>query len=252
MSSNPANMSYSSVYSGGGVPYGGTMIPPPFMDPRAYMEAQIDPRAGVGMAMTMPPMFGFPQDPNISFISHNTSYSTIPPSGDVPQFRAHMKEQDPGASHSSNPFIYPSSPSLLINPKVGFWCLKLYTCTGNSENHTLVRCHNFMLFVLMFLQFKKNHIVKVQIWESQWNLCLFTPQDHDAASDMSGIVKATPRQLCFSNQSTPKLVTTQSRVYKPIQHSPKKPLHRNRDSRLNIPDKVTNIEWELIEISIGC
>ena len=120
MSSNQANISYSSVYSGGGVPYGGTMVPPPFMDPRAYMEAQIDPRAGVGMAMTMPPMFGFPQDPNISFISHNTSYSTIPPGGDVPHFRGHVKEQDPGANHSSNPFIYPSSPSLLINPKVGF------------------------------------------------------------------------------------------------------------------------------------
>ncbi|XP_052266418.1 uncharacterized protein LOC127868591 isoform X1 [Dreissena polymorpha] len=114
---NP-NMPFTSS-SYGNMPYPATR---PFIDPRAFMEANIDNRAGVGMSVPM----GFPQDPNISSISHNTSYSTIP-FGDpgvihgnlithVPQVPRTVPSQGVGSSQASNPFIYPSSPSLLINP----------------------------------------------------------------------------------------------------------------------------------------
>lgn len=160
----------------------------PFIDPRTFMGANIDPRAGVsmGMAMAMPPL-GLGQDPNISSISHNTSYSTIPtrdpgmkpPAASAPNMSV-IKSQDQGSSQSSNPFIYPSSPSLYMNPR-----------------------------------------------------------DRDNASDVSGFAKATPKQLIFSNQSTPVHAVPQ-KVYKPIQHSPMKQVSQKskQSNQFSIPEKV--------------
>lgn len=159
----------------------------PFMDPRTLMEANIDPRAGVSMGMAMGVPLGFGQDPNISSISHNTSYSTIPhrdpgmiPTAASAPNMSVIKSQEEGSSKSSNPFIYPSSPSLLMNPR-----------------------------------------------------------DRDNASDVSGFAKATPKQLIFSNQSTPVHAAVQ-KMYKPIQHSPMKQVssRSKHSNRFNIPEEV--------------
>lgn len=147
----------------------------------------MDPRAGVGLNMMNCPM-GYVLDPNISDISHNTSYITIPhrEPGMYQGNRAYqpalgvIHSQDPGLSGASNPFIYPMSPSLYVNPK---------------------------------------------------------DRDDASESDVSGFAKATPKQLVFSNQSTP---VPSARVYKPIQHSPVKQMPaRHQDSgRYVIPKKV--------------
>ena len=174
------NTSYSTI-----APYPEPVRPgpAPYQDPRLCMASTIDPRAGVGMNVPM----GFIPDPNMSSISHNTSYSTIP-HRDPGMLRGNqapsqqlgvIQSQDPSSSHSSNPFIYPSSPSLYINPK-----------------------------------------------------------DRDNVSEVSGFAKATPKQLVFSNQSTP---VPAARTYKPIQHSPMKQMStRCQDiGRYTIPDKVS-------------
>jgi len=99
----------------------------PYMDPRTLMESNIDPRAGVSMGGNYGIPMGLVQDPNISGISHNTSYSTIPhrdPSMAAPaalNSSTHnmsvIPSQDPCMNQSINPFIYPSSPSLYMNPR---------------------------------------------------------------------------------------------------------------------------------------
>ncbi|XP_060571470.1 transcriptional regulator ATRX-like isoform X2 [Ruditapes philippinarum] len=169
------NTSYSTIAP---YPEPGRAAPGPYQDPR--MASTIDSRAGVVMDVPM----GYIPDPNMSSISHNTSYSTIPnrDPGMLKGIQSPLqqlsviKSQDPGSSHSSNPFIYPSSPSLYINPK-----------------------------------------------------------DRDNVSEVSGFAKATPKQLVFSNQSTPVPVV---RTYKPIQHSPLKQMSNPHQSRYTIPDAV--------------
>lgn len=168
------NTSYSTI-----APY---QDPSPYQNPRMCMVPNIDPRAGVAMNMPM----GFVPDPNISSVSHSTSYSTIPHQN--PGFlRGNQAQrnplgvihsQDPGSSQASNPFIYPSSPSLYINPK-----------------------------------------------------------DRDNMSEVSGFAKATPKQLVFSNHSTPVQAT---KTYRPIQHSPVKQATAQSQSseRYVIPEKV--------------
>lgn len=165
----------------------------PMMDPRTLMETNIDPRAGVGMGIGMPLSNGsLPQDPNVSSISHNTSYSTIPhlDPGVMPRNLAAsaapvmstIHSQEPGSSQSTNPFIYPSSPSLYLNPK-----------------------------------------------------------DRDNASEVSSFAKATPKQLSFSNHSTPvQQPPPAQKFYKPIQHSPVKQVSSKPkpSDRRTIPQEV--------------
>ncbi|XP_053392800.1 uncharacterized protein LOC123562253 isoform X2 [Mercenaria mercenaria] len=175
------NMSFNTSYSTI-APYPDPSTVGPYQDPRMCMVSSIDPRAGVSMNIPV----GYIPDPNMSSISHNTSYSTIPhrdpgmqrgnPASTQPLGVIHS--QDPSSSQTSNPFIYPSSPSLYINPK-----------------------------------------------------------DRDNVSEVSGFAKATPKQLVFSNQSTPVRVT---KTYKPIQHSPVKQMSSQRQDSGGyvIPDKV--------------
>lgn len=172
-----SNLSFNNSYS--------TIAP--YQDPRMSMMPSMDPRAGVGLNMMNCPM-GYVLDPNISNISHNTSYSTIPhrEPGMFQGTQAHpsalgvIHSQEPALSGTRNPFIYPTSPSLYINPK---------------------------------------------------------DQDNASESDVSGFAKATPKQLVFSNQSTP---VPLAKVYKPIQHSPvKQTTAQQQDSwRYVVPNKV--------------
>ncbi|WAQ96625.1 CP110-like protein [Mya arenaria] len=104
----------------------------------------------------------------------------------APGGMAPPQNQDMNSSQSTNPFIYPSSPSLLINPK-----------------------------------------------------------DRDNTSEVSGFAQATPKQLVFSNQSTP----VQTKAYKPIQHSPMKPVSsQRRKDRFSIPAKLQSGLLDIHEI----
>lgn len=64
------------------------------------------------------------------------------------------------------------------------------------------------------------------------------PKDFDNVSDVSSILlKGSPKQLMFSNQSTP--VRKEPKVYKPVVRSPMKPTPVHRQTgRVTIPEEV--------------
>lgn len=63
------------------------------------------------------------------------------------------------------------------------------------------------------------------------------PKDFDNGSDVSSILKGSPKQLLFSNQSTP--VRKETKVYKPVLRSPMKPAPAQRPTaRVTIPEEV--------------
>ena len=64
------------------------------------------------------------------------------------------------------------------------------------------------------------------------------PKDFDNASDVSSILmKGSPKQLLFSNQSTP--IRKEPKVYKPVLRSPvKQPSYQKPTGRVTIPQEV--------------
>ena len=63
------------------------------------------------------------------------------------------------------------------------------------------------------------------------------PKDFDNGSDVSSILKGSPKQLLFSNQSTP--VRKETKVYKPVLRSPvKQPSYQRQTANVTIPEEV--------------
>ena len=64
------------------------------------------------------------------------------------------------------------------------------------------------------------------------------PKDFDNGSDVSSILmKGSPKQLLFSNQSTP--IRKEPKVYKPVLRSPvKQPSYQKPTGRFTIPQEV--------------
>ena len=170
-------------------------------------------------------------DPNISQISHNTSLSTIPfvppvgqgdfygnqatvghpHSNQLPMGHFHSNQFSGGHSHSNQLPGHPHGNQLPGS--------NLY------DNQPKLPVKQPMNNKNQFAYIPSPSISR-------------DPKDFDNTSDVSSILlKGSPKQLMFSNQSTP--VKKEPKVYKPVLRSPMKPAPVQRQTgRVTIPEEV--------------
>ena len=161
-------------------------------------------------------------DPNISQISHNTSLSTIPFVPPVGQCDYYGNQAPTGYQLPVGQF-----PN---NQPVG----------GHPQSNQMPACRP--LDNQPTLPVKKPLNNKNQYAYIPSPSISRNPKDFDNTSDVSSILlKGSPKQLVFSNHSTP--VKKEPKVYKPVQRSPMKPGPVQRQMvKVTIPQEVIDIQ----------
>ena len=167
-------------------------------------------------------------------MSHNTSYSTIPYSDihtavpfQLTQSQGHIfqgQQLDPvysrmshGIEHVTVPAHKANVPSMIQNKKIDKNPPKV--TKKRSANPQTVQATN------------------PYIYPTSPSVCQ-NPAERDDQSDVSSFVKAMPRQLVFSNQSTPVPMPKVS-TRQPVMHSPaKKPSQAWAVGKPYIPEQV--------------
>ena len=162
-------------------------------------------------------------DPNISQISHNTSLSTIP-------FLPPVGQGDYYGNQAPAGYQLPVGHFLNNQPVGG------HPHSNQLPSNQLQTFHPHGSQPLLPVKKPMNNKNQYEYIPSP--SISRNPKDFDNASEVSSILlKGSPKQLVFSNQSTP--VKKEPKAYKPVLRSPLKPGPVQRQmARVTIPEEV--------------